>query len=176
MFASLDHKESSVMRQQNMTENNSTMRQGCGSQKKGGGCGSSGGAAGFSMAQAEKVAHHPCYSPNAHHKYARMHLAVAPACNVQCNYCNRKYDCANESRPGVVSELLNVEQALQKARAVAAAIPQLSVIGIAGPGDPLANQTRTFDTLEGLRSALPNATSESTDCGNAKPLVNTQFK
>jgi hypothetical protein len=121
------------MRQQNMTENNSTMRQGCGSQKKGSGCGSSGGAAGFSMAQAEKVAHHPCYSPNAHHKYARMHLAVAPACNVQCNYCNRKYDCANESRPGVVSELLNVEQALQKARAVAAAIPQLSVIGIAGP-------------------------------------------
>ena len=57
-----------------------------------------------------------------------MHLAVAPACNVQCNYCNHKYDCANESRPGVVSELLNVEQALQKARAVAAAIPQLSVL------------------------------------------------
>jgi nitrogen fixation protein NifB len=35
-----------------------------------------------------------------------MHVAVAPACNIQCNYCNRKYDCANESRPGVVSELL----------------------------------------------------------------------
>ena len=32
-----------------------------------------------------------------------MHVAVAPACNIQCHYCNRKYDCANESRPGVVS-------------------------------------------------------------------------
>ena len=85
-----------------------------------------------------------------------MHLAVAPACNVQCHYCNRKYDCANESRPGVVSELLKPEQAIIKAKAVAAAIPQLSVIGIAGPGDPLANQGRTFDTLEGLRIALPD--------------------
>ncbi len=139
-----------------MMEQKTKMRQGCGSQIGGGGCGSSAGATGFSMAQAEKVAHHPCYSPSAHHKYARMHLAVAPACNVQCHYCNRKYDCANESRPGVVSEVLNVPEAIQKARAVAAAIPQLSVIGIAGPGDPLANRNRTFNTLEGLRSALPD--------------------
>ena len=42
-----------------------------------------------------------------------MHVAVAPACNIQCNYCNRKYDCANESRPGVVSEKLTPEQAMQ---------------------------------------------------------------
>ena len=39
-----------------------------------------------------------------------MHGAVAPACNIQCNYCNRKYDCANEARPGVVSEKLTPEQ------------------------------------------------------------------
>lgn len=137
-------------------EQNTTLRQGCGSPVKGNGCGGHGSSKGLSMAQAEKVAHHPCYSPSAHHKYARMHLAVAPACNVQCHYCNRKYDCANESRPGVVSELLTVEQAIQKSKAVAAAIPQLSVIGIAGPGDPLANQYKTFNTLEGLRSALPD--------------------
>ncbi|MCS7226635.1 MAG: hypothetical protein NZ821_06560, partial [Gloeomargarita sp. SKYB31] len=49
-----------------------------------------------------RIAKHPCYSEEAHHHYARMHVAVAPACNIQCNYCNRKYDCANESRPGVV--------------------------------------------------------------------------
>ncbi len=53
----------------------------------------------------KKVENHPCYSQEAHYFYARMHVAVAPACNIQCNYCNRKYDCANESRPGVVSEL-----------------------------------------------------------------------
>lgn len=107
-------------------------------------------------AQLQKVSQHPCYSNNAHHKYARMHLAVAPACNIQCNYCNRKYDCANESRPGVVSELLTPEQALLKAQTVAKAIPQLSVIGIAGPGDPLANPVRTFTTLALIREAMPD--------------------
>lgn len=110
----------------------------------------------FGQSQLQKVAQHPCYSNDAHHKYARMHLAVAPACNIQCNYCNRKYDCANESRPGVVSELLSPEQALLKAQAVAQSIPQLSVIGIAGPGDPLANPERTFKTLALIRDAMPD--------------------
>ena len=47
----------------------------------------------------EKVKNHPCYSEEAHHHFARMHVAVAPACNIQCNYCNRKYDCANKIPP-----------------------------------------------------------------------------
>ncbi|PWC22479.1 nitrogenase cofactor biosynthesis protein NifB [Brenneria roseae subsp. roseae] len=110
----------------------------------------------FTPLQSDKVSRHPCYSPLAHHRYARMHLAVAPACNLQCNYCNRKFDCSNESRPGVVSELLSPEQAIAKAKYVASQIPQLSVIGIAGPGDPLANMARTFKTLEGLRAELPD--------------------
>ena len=71
----------------------------------------------------EKVNNHPCYSEEAHHYYARMHVAVAPACNIQCHYCNRKYDCANESRPGVVSELLTPDQAVKKVMVVAANIP-----------------------------------------------------
>lgn len=90
----------------------------------------------------EKVKNHPCYSEEAHHHYARMHVAVAPACNIQCNYCNRKYDCANESRPGIVSEKLTPEQAAKKVLAVASAIPQMSVVGVAGPGDPWQIRTR----------------------------------
>ena len=85
-----------------------------------------------------------------------MHAAVAPACNIQCNYCNRKYDCSNESRPGVVSELLTPEQAVKKTLAVAAAIPQMSVLGIAGPSDPLANPERTFATFRGLAEKAPD--------------------
>ena len=57
-----------------------------------------------------KIQDHPCYSEDAHHYFARMHIAVAPACNIQCNYCNRKYDCSNESRPGVVSEKLTPQR------------------------------------------------------------------
>ena len=103
-----------------------------------------------------KVHNHPCYSEEAHHYYARMHVAVAPACNIQCHYCNRKYDCANESRPGVVSELLTPDQAVKKVMTVAANIPQMTVLGIAGPGDPLANPERTFDTFRQLTEKAPD--------------------
>jgi nitrogen fixation protein NifB len=103
-----------------------------------------------------KVQDHPCFSEDAHHHYARMHVAVAPACNIQCHYCNRKYDCSNESRPGVVSELLTPEQAVKKTLAVAAAIPQMSVLGIAGPGDPLANPERTLATFRALSEQAPD--------------------
>jgi len=104
----------------------------------------------------EKVQNHPCYSEDAHHYFARMHVAVAPACNIQCHYCNRKYDCANESRPGVVSELLTPQQAVKKTMAVAANIPQMTVLGIAGPGDPLANPERTFETFRMLSEDAPD--------------------
>jgi nitrogen fixation protein NifB len=85
-----------------------------------------------------------------------MHVAVAPACNIQCHYCNRKYDCANESRPGVVSELLTPDQAVKKVLAVAAHIPQMTVLGIAGPGDPLANPGRTLETFRQLTEKAPD--------------------
>ena len=85
-----------------------------------------------------------------------MHVAVAPACNIQCHYCNRKYDCSNESRPGVVSEVLTPEQAVKKVMAVAANIPQMTVLGIAGPGDPLANPERTFATFRELSEKAPD--------------------
>ncbi len=104
----------------------------------------------------QRIANHPCYSEEAHHHYARLHVAVAPACNIQCNYCNRKYDCANESRPGVVSELLTPEEAAHKALVIAGKIPQLTVLGIAGPGDPLANPERTFRTFELIAEKAPD--------------------
>ncbi len=120
-------------------------------------CGSSGDQlAHLSDEVRAKVQNHPCYSEQAHHYFARMHVAVAPACNIQCNYCNRKYDCSNESRPGVVSELLTPEQAVMKTKAVAATIPQMTVLGIAGPGDPLANPERTFATFNGLTAQTPD--------------------
>ena len=104
----------------------------------------------------ERIAKHPCYSEDAHHHYARLHVAVAPACNIQCNYCNRKYDCANESRPGVVSEVLTPEEAAHKALVIAGKIPQMTVLGIAGPGDPLANPKHTFRTFELVAEQAPD--------------------
>jgi nitrogen fixation protein NifB len=119
-------------------------------------CGSSGGPDDMPAEIWEKVKNHPCYSEEAHHHYARMHVAVAPACNIQCNYCNRKYDCSNESRPGVVSQKLTPEQAVKKVVAVASEIPQMTVLGIAGPGDALANPKKTFETFRMLQEQAPD--------------------
>ncbi len=119
-------------------------------------CGSSAGPADMDPEVWEKVKNHPCYSEEAHHFYARMHVAVAPACNIQCNYCNRKYDCSNESRPGVVSERLTPELAAKKVLAVASEIHQMTVVGIAGAGDSLANPEKTFKTFELISKAAPD--------------------
>ncbi|MBS1165453.1 MAG: nifB [Proteobacteria bacterium] len=131
----------------------SRARGGCASSTS---CGSSALPADIEPAVWEKIKDHPCYSEEAHHYFARMHVAVAPACNIQCNYCNRKYDCSNESRPGVVSERLTPDEALRKVVAVAAAVPELSVLGIAGPGDALANWKNTRATFEAVRKAIPD--------------------
>jgi nitrogenase molybdenum-iron protein NifN len=80
-----------------------------------------------------------------------MHLPVALKCNIQCNYCNRKYDCVNESRPGVTSEVLNPEQAFEKYVLVKNKISNLSVVGFAGPGDALENFDEVKQTIELIR-------------------------
>ncbi len=98
----------------------------------------------------EKTATHPCYNCGAH-DYARMHLPIAPKCNISCNYCVRKYDCPNESRPGVTTEILKPEDAFKKYMEVKKRVPNLSVVGIAGPGDALANFEETKKTLELIR-------------------------
>lgn len=119
-------------------------------------CGSSKGQGEMPAHVWEKIKDHPCYSEEAHHYFARMHVAVAPACNIQCNYCNRKYDCSNESRPGVTSERMTPEQAARKVVAVANKVPQMSVLGIAGPGDSMFDWRKTFETFRQVEKVLPD--------------------
>ena len=99
---------------------------------------------------------HPCFSTSGHGKTGRIHLAVAPGCNISCNYCVRKFDCANESRPGVTSRVQNSEEALETVmKAKSSDIgSKLTVVGIAGPGEPLAN-CATFETLRGVKKIFP---------------------
>ena len=99
---------------------------------------------------------HPCFTPEARHTSARVHLPVAPRCNVQCRFCDRKFDCTNESRPGVTSRVLSPEDAVDYLARIRAKLPQLAVVGIAGPGDPFANAGETMETLRMVRSAHPD--------------------
>ncbi|WP_026881930.1 nitrogenase cofactor biosynthesis protein NifB [Clostridium akagii] len=105
----------------------------------------------------DKTCTHPCYGDNAH-QFARMHIPVAPKCNISCNYCVRKYDCLNESRPGVTSEVLTPEQALAKFKEVKSKMKNLTVLGIAGPGDALANFDEVRKSIELIKKEDPNIT------------------
>ncbi|WP_168565423.1 radical SAM protein [Crateriforma spongiae] len=100
---------------------------------------------------------HPCFDPEARHQYGRVHLPVAPKCNVGCNFCNRKFDCLNESRPGVSSTLLTPEQSLTYLNKVVDLVDTpITVVGIAGPGDPFANADKTMRTLRLVREHHPS--------------------
>jgi len=100
---------------------------------------------------------HPCYNPEALTTYGRVHLPVAGKCNIQCNYCNRLYDCVNESRPGVTSALLSPAQALYYLKKVQDHLDvPVSVAGIAGPGDPFAQGDVTTETLLLVKNHFPD--------------------
>ncbi|MCX7822822.1 MAG: radical SAM protein [Syntrophobacterales bacterium] len=101
----------------------------------------------------DAIKRHPCFSEDAHGKYGRIHLPVAPICNISCNYCDRRFDCVNESRPGVSSRILTPKEALERTL-IAVERQNISVVGVAGPGDPLANET-TYEFFSLVRKNLP---------------------
>lgn len=99
---------------------------------------------------------HPCYSHAAHFRYGRIHLPVAPECNLGCNYCERQVGgmTYHNYRPAVADRILTPPEAL-------AAVTQhieaanLTVAGIAGPGEPLCNPA-AFEALRLVRSRYPD--------------------
>jgi nitrogen fixation protein NifB len=102
---------------------------------------------------AHLTAAHPCYGVKAHFKVARIHLPVAPGCNIQCNYCVRDLNKC-ERRPGVASCISKPEEAIRRLESEVKTNLDLKVVGIAGPGDALANPA-TFKTLETVRDRWP---------------------
>lgn len=115
-------------------------------------------ANGCPMMRMKAQTDHPCFGGD-HQKAGRLHLPVAPGCNIKCGFCERKFDCANESRPGVTSRVLLPAEALERVRLVRRHMEKqegarLKVVGIAGPGDPLANE-KTFATFRLVKQAFP---------------------
>ena len=108
------------------------------------------------MTHAIDLNRHPCFNAKVKGQFGRVHLPVAPKCNIKCNYCNRKYDCVNESRPGVTSTVLTPDQALLYLDKVLEKEPRISVAGIAGPGDPFANADETLETMRLIREKYPD--------------------
>ncbi|MDM7934773.1 MAG: radical SAM protein, partial [Methanothrix sp.] len=105
--------------------------------------------------QLRRIQEHPCFSERACHAFGRMHLPVAPKCNIQCKYCVREFDCVNESRPGVTSQVLSPKEALDRVDQVMERYHYIKVVAVAGPGEPLANE-ETFETLRLVGEKYPH--------------------
>lgn len=83
------------------------------------------------------VKKHPCFGGAAHSKYGRIHLPVSPDCNIQCRFCKRGFN-KWEERPGVSRTLLAPSAALDMVGRALELCPEITVVGVAGPGDTLA--------------------------------------
>ncbi len=79
---------------------------------------------------------HPCFG--AKNNKGRIHLPVCPYCNIQCDFCDRQIN-DYEKRPGVTATILPPEEALGIIEHSIALCPEITVAGIAGPGDTLAS-------------------------------------
>jgi nitrogen fixation protein NifB len=103
---------------------------------------------------------HPCFSDGANMNSGRIHLPVSPVCNIQCKFCKR--DCNKwEQRPGVTAKVLHPQEAAQLVDKALALCPQITVAGIAGPGDTLAttHALETFALIHGEHPQLINCLS-----------------
>jgi nitrogen fixation protein NifB len=88
---------------------------------------------------------HPCFALGKPNNKGRIHLPVSPGCNIACRFCERSINCG-EQRPGVTAEVLKPAEALDVVAQALELSPEITVVGIAGPGDTLATPLalRTF--------------------------------
>lgn len=103
---------------------------------------------------------HPCFSGEANFTHGRLHLPVSPVCNIQCKFCKRAINKL-ENRPGVSQKLLSPQEACNLVSKALDICPEITVVGIAGPGDTLAspNAIETFNLIHKEYPELINCLS-----------------
>ncbi|MDR0851940.1 MAG: radical SAM protein [Clostridiales Family XIII bacterium] len=97
---------------------------------------------------------HPCF--NRESKKGRMHIPVCPACNIMCRFCDRVIGGDSEEiRPGVSRSLILPEKAADYVADALKCCPEISVVGIAGPGDTLATD-HAFRAFRSIHERFPD--------------------
>ncbi len=95
---------------------------------------------------------HPCFGSHKNNK-GRIHLPVSPGCNIQCKFCDRKIN-DDEQRPGVTSKVISPIEAIEIVKKSLELCPDITVAGIAGPGDTLATNN-ALDTFRLIKKEFP---------------------
>lgn len=100
----------------------------------------------------ETIEHHPCWTNSRLHLYERIHLPVAPYCNIKCAFCDRNTGAScHLPKPGRSTCVMSVDEALEITERELAKRSKLRIVAIAGPGEPLAN----LSTIELIRRLQP---------------------
>ncbi len=95
---------------------------------------------------------HPCFGA-CKNKKGRIHLPVSPGCNIECRFCDRRIN-ENAQIPGNTSKVIKPEEACGYIRKALEYVPELTTVGIAGPGDTLATPF-ALDTFRLVKKEFP---------------------
>ncbi len=95
---------------------------------------------------------HPCFGGQKNN-VGRIHLPVSPGCNIACRFCDRVINDV-EDRPGVTSKVITPEESLEVLKKALEICPEITVAGIAGPGDTLASDY-ALQTFRGVKEKFP---------------------
>ncbi|GHT46472.1 radical SAM family protein [Planctomycetales bacterium] len=96
---------------------------------------------------------HPCFAMGKPNNKGRIHLPVSPGCNIECLFCNRQFN-TTEQRPGVAAQIISPQEAVEVVRRSLAIAPEITVVGIAGPGDTLAT-SYALETFRLIANMFP---------------------
>lgn len=83
----------------------------------------------------------------------RIHLPVSPGCNIACRFCDRAVNDVEE-RPGVTSKVITPDESLHVLEKALSICPEITVAGIAGPGDTLATDY-ALETFRKVKEKFP---------------------
>jgi len=97
---------------------------------------------------------HPCFAVGAKTNKGRVHLPVSPGCNISCNFCKINYN-DTENRPAVANQIITPLEALEVVRKAVELCPDITVVGVAGPGDTL-NTPYALETFRLIKQNFPN--------------------
>lgn len=96
---------------------------------------------------------HPCFGGHKNN-VGRIHLPVSPGCNIACRFCDRAINDI-EDRPGVTSKVITPDESLEVLEKALQICPEITVAGIAGPGDTLATDY-ALETFRKVKERFPN--------------------
>lgn len=96
---------------------------------------------------------HPCFGGH-RNNVGRIHLPVSPGCNIACRFCDRVISDV-ENRPGVTSKVISPEASIEVLEKALKLCPEITVAGIAGPGDTLATDY-ALQTFRLIKEKFPD--------------------